>query len=106
MQLFKCLSEETRLHSIGLIYLAGELCVCDLCDALNVSQPKMSRHLAELKNCSLLAAERRGKWVYYRLHPQLPDWASEIVAHTSHTLKNQFNLPQPPVSCAEDSRCN
>ncbi|WP_372862072.1 metalloregulator ArsR/SmtB family transcription factor [Spongiibacter sp.] len=79
LQLFKCLSEETRLKSLLLIRRAGELCVCDLTCALAMSQPKVSRHLAELKRCQLVVDDRRGKWVYYRLHPQLPAWATLII---------------------------
>ncbi|WP_439134682.1 metalloregulator ArsR/SmtB family transcription factor [Pseudomaricurvus sp.] len=79
LTLFKCLAEDTRLKSMLLIRLKGELCVCDLQAALQLSQPKVSRHLAELRKCQLLEDERRGKWVYYRLHPLLPDWATEVL---------------------------
>lgn len=79
LTLFKCLADETRLKSLLLINLQQELCVCDLQAVLDISQPKISRHLAELRKCQLLIDERRGKWVYYRLHPQLPDWAVEIL---------------------------
>ncbi|EOX3325770.1 ArsR family transcriptional regulator, partial [Vibrio cholerae] len=44
--LYKALSEETRLKSLLLMQRQGELCVCDLMQALNLSQPKVSRHLA------------------------------------------------------------
>ena len=43
---FKCLSDETRLLATLLIYKEGELCVCELIEAMNESQPKISRHLA------------------------------------------------------------
>lgn len=76
---FKCLSEDTRLKSLLLIGRKGELCVCDLQEALQLSQPKVSRHLAELRKCGLLQDERRGKWVYYRLNPSLPDWANDVL---------------------------
>lgn len=65
-----------------LIHEAGEACVCDLTEALGVDQPKASRHLGELRKCGLLSDERRGKWVYYRLHNDLPDWAKQVVAIT------------------------
>lgn len=84
---YKCLSDETRLLSLLLIALNDELCVCDLTRALKVSQPKISRHLAELRKCEILADERRGKWVYYRLHPRLPAWASSVVALTAEAEK-------------------
>ena len=40
VQFFKCLSDDTRLHATLLIYLENELCVCELMDALDISQPK------------------------------------------------------------------
>ena len=56
--------------------------MCDLMEALQLDQPKTSRHLAELRKCGLLHDERRGKWVYYRLHPELPDWARKVLRET------------------------
>ena len=79
VQLFKCLSDETRLNATLLIREEGELCVCELMEALGDSQPKISRHLAQLRNCGLLSDTRRGQWVYYSLSPLLPEWALEIL---------------------------
>ncbi|GAC21270.1 metalloregulator ArsR/SmtB family transcription factor [Paraglaciecola arctica] len=80
---YKCLSEDTRLKCLLLITLKGELCVCDLISALQLSQPKVSRHLAELRKCGILADNRRGKWVFYELNHGLPKWALEVLALTS-----------------------
>ncbi|GAB3028404.1 metalloregulator ArsR/SmtB family transcription factor [Bowmanella dokdonensis] len=82
LNLYKCLAEDTRLKSLLLIRHKHQLCVCDLQDALQLSQPKVSRHLAELRKCDLLQDERRGKWVYYRLHPALPDWIHGVLDKT------------------------
>jgi ArsR family transcriptional regulator len=79
-RLFHCLGEPTRLHAMLLLHERGELCVCELVAALDQSQPKVSRHLAQLRHCELLADERRGQWVYYRLHPALPAWALAVLA--------------------------
>ncbi|WP_297206665.1 metalloregulator ArsR/SmtB family transcription factor [uncultured Pluralibacter sp.] len=79
LQLFKNLSDETRLGIVLVLREAGELCVCDLCAALEQSQPKISRHLAMLRESGLLLDSRRGKWVHYRLSPQMPAWAAQIV---------------------------
>ncbi len=80
---YKCLSEDTRLKSLLLITLKGELCVCDLTQALELSQPKVSRHLSELRKCELLKDERRGKWVYYKLNESLPTWAISVLHQTA-----------------------
>jgi ArsR family transcriptional regulator len=87
---YKCLAEETRLKSLLLITLKSELCVCDLTTALELSQPKISRHLGELRKYKILTTERRGKWVYYQLHPQLPRWAREVLITTAKTSTNFY----------------
>ena len=77
---FKCLADETRARMTLLIACEGELCVCELTAALEESQPKISRHLALLRSSGLLEDRRQGQWVYYRLHPHLPDWVHELLA--------------------------
>ncbi|AIU73931.1 transcriptional regulator [Hafnia alvei] len=79
LQLFKNLSDETRLGIVLLLREMGELCVCDLCTALEQSQPKISRHLAMLRESGLLLDRKQGKWVYYRLSPHMPSWAAQVI---------------------------
>ncbi|MNN75244.1 HTH-type transcriptional repressor AseR [compost metagenome] len=76
---FKCLADETRARMTLLIAREGELCVCELTAALEESQPKISRHLALLRSCGVLEDRRQGQWVYYRLHPNLPDWVHRVL---------------------------
>jgi len=66
LDIFKALSDETRLRIIKLLQ-RGELCVCDIGAALAMSQPKVSFHLAVLKNSGLLKDRKQGKWVHYSL---------------------------------------
>ncbi len=75
LSLFKCLADDTRLKTLLLIQQQGELCVCELTTALETSQPKVSRHLAQLRDCGLLNTRRDGQWIYYRLDEELPVWA-------------------------------
>ena len=79
LQVFKCLSDETRLMLVLLVAQERELCVCEMTHALQESQPKVSRHLAQLRQCGLLSDQREGQWVYYRLAPKLPAWVLEII---------------------------
>lgn len=65
-QLFKALSDETRLRILALL-TAGELCVCDLMAVLELPQSTVSRHLAYLRNSGLVEDRRQGVWMYYRL---------------------------------------
>jgi len=62
----KALSDETRLRVIKLLE-EREICVCELMQVLEMSQPRVSRHLAVLKNAGLVDDRREGKWVYYSL---------------------------------------
>jgi len=78
-QFFKCLSDETRLRCVTLLQKEGKLCVCELTAALALSQPKISRHLASLRQCGLLQDSREGQWVYYQINPSLPDWAFPLL---------------------------
>ncbi|MGB3665692.1 MAG: metalloregulator ArsR/SmtB family transcription factor [Bermanella sp.] len=82
LSLFKCLGDETRLLIMVLIQNQGELCVGELVDVLELSQPKVSRHLASLRECQLLDVRKSGQWVFYRVHDELPSWANEIVCQT------------------------
>jgi len=79
IDLFKALSDATRLKIVMLIQLEGELCVCELMVALADSQPKISRHLAQLKKIGLLLDRRQKQWVYYRLNPELKDWMLQTI---------------------------
>jgi len=82
LHFYKALADETRLQSLLLIQQAGELCVCELTVALELSQPKISRHLAQLRACGLLQDRREGIWVHYRLNPKLPEWANTVLDTT------------------------
>jgi len=93
LKFFKCLSDDTRLKSVMLVFQQQEACVCDLVESLQLEQPKISRHLAELRKCGILQDERRGKWVYYRLHPELPEWALGIIQTATQNNPDYFAAP-------------
>ncbi|MGR0279435.1 metalloregulator ArsR/SmtB family transcription factor [Marinomonas dokdonensis] len=85
IKFYKCLADETRLRSIILIQREQELCVCELMAALDETQPKVSRHLALLRRDGLLTDRRQGQWVYYKINPQLPQWAVNVITETSQS---------------------
>ncbi|GGO81749.1 hypothetical protein GCM10011348_21460 [Marinobacterium nitratireducens] len=78
---YKALADEIRLKCL-LLLLDRELCVCELVEALQQPQPKISRNLAQLRKSGLLLDRRQGQWVYYRLHPLMSDWMREVIATT------------------------
>ncbi len=63
--LFKALSDATRLRVMNLLLEAGELCVCDLESTLGCTQTKISRHMRYLKRAGLSADRKVGRWVFY-----------------------------------------
>ena len=79
--LFGILSDSTRLRALMLIQAEDELCVCELTFALQESQPKISRHLALMREVGIVEARRDGTWMYYRINPRLPGWSKELIAH-------------------------
>jgi len=75
----KALADQTRLRMLILLVAADELCVCELTEVLQLAQPKISRHLAILRESGLLQDRKAGLWVYYQVRPDLPDWAHTMV---------------------------
>ena len=105
-ELLKLLSDPTRLRSLMLLMQEGELCVCELTHALGLIQPKISRHLASLRDMQIVIDQRAGQWIYYRINPRLPDWATAILDATlkgmklekqfKDDLKKLHNMPNRP----------
>jgi len=77
--LFRALADRTRLRLMNLMG-ADEVCVCFLVEALKLTQPKISRHLAYLRRAGLVAARREGKWMHYRLVTPSDPLATAIFA--------------------------
>ncbi|MDP5293801.1 metalloregulator ArsR/SmtB family transcription factor [Oceanimonas sp. CHS3-5] len=84
LPLFKALADDTRLQLVLLIMAESEVCVCEMTHALNETQPKISRHLALLRQAGLLADRREGQWVYYRISPTLSEAAHTLLRHTQY----------------------
>ncbi len=100
---FKCLSDTTRLDILKLVMVKQNVCVCELTEQLQLSQPKISRHLALLRNLSILLDQRQGQWVYYRLNPNLPEWASKVLDIISK--QNDDMLENPHVNASISIHC-
>ncbi|RCV48206.1 ArsR/SmtB family transcription factor [Marinitenerispora sediminis] len=80
-RVFKALGDPVRLRLLSMIAsrAGGEVCVCDLTPAFDLSQPTVSHHLKLLREAGLIAAQRRGTWVYYRLLPETTDRLAAIL---------------------------
>ena len=77
---FRALADPTRLRCLLLLAPEEELCVCELQHALDEIQPKISRHLAMLREVGIVLDRREGQWIHYRINPALPTWARQILA--------------------------
>ena len=70
-RVFKALGDPVRLRLVSLIgaHEGGEVCVCELTEAFDLTQPTISHHLKILRDAGIIDSERRGTWVYYWLLP-------------------------------------
>lgn len=105
---FESLSDATRRRILALLLGQGELCVCELVSALDMPQPKISRHLAVMREAGLTTMRREGTWIYYRLHPELPLWAYRILEIASRDASEDeaerdgarlAGMPDRPLRC-------
>jgi ArsR family transcriptional regulator len=88
-ELFGLMSDPTRLRSLALLQVEGELCVCELTHALELSQPKISRHLALMRESGMVEARREGTWMHYRINKDLPEWALSVLETGTTGLAGQ-----------------
>jgi ArsR family transcriptional regulator len=89
--LFRALADRTRLR---LIHLMGddEVCVCFFVEALKMSQPKISRHLAYLRRAGIVAVRREGKWMHYRLVPPKDKHATRMLGQLRASLSGESEM--------------
>jgi ArsR family transcriptional regulator, arsenate/arsenite/antimonite-responsive transcriptional repressor len=88
MDFLRTISDETRLRILVLLS-QKELCVCEICAILGESQPKISRHLAKLRDMNLVQDKRAGQWIYYYVDVKDPV-AADILAVIN---KSQSRFP-------------
>jgi len=86
---FAALANQTRLRCLVLLLERGELCVCELTEAIGAAQPTISRHLAQLRETGLVSGRRQGLWIHYRVHPDLPAWATHVLEQTALGVRGQ-----------------
>lgn len=86
---FHALSDETRLEILQLLS-SGERCVCELTDALDAAQSRLSFHLKTLKDAELVTDRRDGRWVYYSLNPDAFEQIEGLVGAMSGSESAAF----------------
>lgn len=86
-QFFQALADPTRLRLLNLMG-EQEVCVCYFVEILDAPQPKISRHLAYLRNTGIVSARREGKWMHYKIVMPPHIGASQILRQTLDSLKD------------------
>ena len=85
---FQALGDRTRLRLLNLIG-DQEICVCYFVEILGSPQPKISRHLAYLRNAGIVAARREGKWMHYRIVAPPHAGAAQVLRQTLAALAEE-----------------
>lgn len=108
MNLFKILSDETRLRILVLLY-NKELCVCQLQGILEESQPKISKHLAKLRDMGFVKDERKEKFIYYYLsdNEMLRDILKSVIVNSNRyeVIKDDLERLQYADEIKERKMC-
>ncbi|SKC60276.1 metalloregulator ArsR/SmtB family transcription factor [Krasilnikoviella flava] len=100
----KALAEPLRLRMLSFVATApaGEACVCDLAELTDVSQPTVSHHLKVLRDVGVLASERRGTWVWYRITPGYKSAISTLLESFAPAALDARG-PHPHLTGLEDA---
>jgi len=101
-QVFKLLGDKTRLTIVALL-MKRELCVCELLEVFEMSQPSISQHLRKLKDAGLVKETRRGQWIYYSLNTNsefysLIVYATGLVPDQDEKI-HQIEISNPALRC-------
>jgi ArsR family transcriptional regulator, arsenate/arsenite/antimonite-responsive transcriptional repressor len=88
---FQALGDTTRLRLLNLMG-EQEVCVCYFVEILRAPQPKISRHLAYLRNAGIVSSRREGKWMHYRIVMPPHIGASQVLQQTLDSLKEDKTM--------------
>lgn len=98
-EIFKALGDETRLKIVQML-LGKELCVCDILDAFDKTQPVISHHLKTLKHAGLVTDTRDGKWIYYSLSAE----AFELIDNFISSMQQDIGTKDRQNPCSQNRK--
>lgn len=92
-QIFKSLSDESRVRILNLLVAKKEICITDVEQLLEFTQTKSSRHLTYLKNSGILTSTKKDQWVFYSIKEEVHDIVSQMLSflNKDSTLLNDIN---------------
>ncbi|EYE88135.1 ArsR family transcriptional regulator [Fervidicella metallireducens AeB] len=96
VDILKAMSDENRIKIIKML-VCCDMCVCDICDNLELSQPAVSHHLKILSDANLVNTKRQGKWIYYSLNKEKFDELNQELLEL---------IKKPAVCNYRKSTCN
>ena len=82
----KAFADPTRVRILAALR-GGELCVCELSDALDVTQSTLSTHLQVIRDAGLVQTRRDGKWIYYAVRPESGQLLESVFGFFATTVK-------------------
>lgn len=88
---FQALGDNTRLRLLNLMG-EQEICVCYFVEILGQSQPKISRHLAYLRNAGIVSTRRDGKWMHYRIVMPPNGGAAKVLRQILESFKDEKSM--------------
>jgi ArsR family transcriptional regulator len=100
---FKTLSDETRLRILNLI-VERECCVCEVMQALQISQSKASRGLTGLYDAGFLKQRKEGLWSLYSIDAEANDYLAELIEAVRKALKEEKIAAQDIVRLRKAER--
>ncbi len=108
---YSALSNETRLRCLYLVSKFDEICVCDVVETLDITQPAASKALHILRDIGLLKDRKDANWNYYRISPDIAEWTKSILDTTvtemdhSSCYDRDRKRIQRLISCPQSDTC-
>lgn len=108
-ELYKALGDKTRLEILQMLS-KQEMCVCEVIDRLDKSQPAISHHLKILRQAGLIVGVKEGKWIYYSLNDQVfdnifEDVQAEIICNYARPIKEILKNAGPSQIRRDSNLC-
>ncbi len=96
LQTISAINDDTRVKILHFIKQNKEVCVCDIENAFNMIQSRISRHLKILKDAGFLKVDRRGRWAFYSIRDPLDEFRLAILKEMSFL---QIDTPKLKDEC-------
>lgn len=105
VSLLKALSDQNRLRVVAVLLDGQELCACQIIELLEVTGATVSRHMALLVQTGFVDSRKDGRWVYYRIQKENPDFA-ELIQWLKHEFENSALVQADRIRLAEIDSCD